>query len=124
MVARKVQNSKFGRCRGRILNLSIKEVMVASKTQHSNFGRGRGRISKFEFRYRRSNDSKKLGFRRLAIPRKCRCQLNKSKICFGGLDIAITASAKCKNAKYKKMTVQSINELCQNYSYRSWMKQL
>ena len=49
MVARKIRNSKFGRCRGQFLNFGINLKMVGRKIQTSKFDRCRGRILNFDF---------------------------------------------------------------------------
>ena len=43
MNASKIRKLKFGRGRSPILNLGIEEVMVASKIKNSKYGRCRGR---------------------------------------------------------------------------------
>ena len=47
MVARKVQNSKFGRCRGRFLNFGLSFKMVDRRIQNLSFDRCRGRNYNF-----------------------------------------------------------------------------
>ena len=52
MVARKIQISKFGRCRGRILNFGVSFKMVDRRIQNLIFDRCRGRIWDFDFWYK------------------------------------------------------------------------
>ena len=95
MVASEILNSKFGRCRGQVLNLNFgnKEVMVASKIQSSSLG------------IKEVQTVKNLDFADWPFPESAAAQLKKSKIWFRGLGIIITASSKYKNVEYEKLTV-------------------